>query len=485
MKTFVVALVIALVGCACVAEAASDAATDPQSREQMDQDSNDPQLDELDFSFDGDGDTDEQTESEEIDFGFAMEGPEQSSKPTDTQHEGWFSDAFFAPMRFTLRHEMSNQGKEPNGLVNNRSSFRWELSKFFWNNFFVQVDTKINVFWDNDHRARARDKDALFEGNTKEAYLQYSKGDTSVKVGIQNLIWGDSIGGAITDVVSPRNYSELLFISLEESRIGQFMINVEQFSNLGDFNFFFIPNADFNQYGEKGTEYYVNPFEGIAVFQDDPDNNNDHEFGLRWKTNFVNSDLSLLAASVIDNDYALRNDGFDANNKMLISRLKYRYELAGMSYNFANGNVLYKAEAAYKKDKAFVDSGINLLSKNVLDLSISAQYSMDDNESMSLELVNNHIFDHNDAVVGFEEDNMSLIFTWLQFFLHDDLSITYMAIYSEPYTSVQHSLITEYKWDDNLKFMVDAFYTSADDSRSGLNIYDDQNQLVLKVQYQF
>ena len=66
-----------------------------------------------------------------------------------------------------------------------------------------------------------------------------------------------------------------------------------------------------------------------------------------------------------------------------------------------------------------------------------------------------------------------------------DLSVNYMARYSEPYTSLQHFLLTEYKWDDNLKFMFEAFYTQANDKRSPLNIYDGQNQVVFKVQYQF
>src|SRR5215510_10976674 len=54
--------------------------------------------------------------------------------------------------RVTLAHEGS-YGEH--GVVNNRSWFRVEYSKFFLNNFFVQLDSKVNAYWSSDHRAEA------------------------------------------------------------------------------------------------------------------------------------------------------------------------------------------------------------------------------------------------------------------------------------------------------------------------------------------
>ena len=166
----------------------------------------------------------------EEEFGFEEEGGELSfdnegeielemaSDAAEQEKSSSLFQELSAASRFTLKHEASYNTVKPEKTINNRSSFRWEFSKFFGNYFFFQFDTKLNAFWGNDHRGEAEDKDPLLETSTKEAFLQFSAGDTSVKAGIQILIWGESDGGAVTDVISPRDYSELFFISLEESR---------------------------------------------------------------------------------------------------------------------------------------------------------------------------------------------------------------------------------------------------------------------------
>ncbi len=115
-----------------------------------------------------------------------------------------------------------------------------------------------------DKATEAEDEEVLFETSSKEAFLQASFADTSIKGGVQIMIWGESDGGAIADVISPRDYSELFFISLEESRIGQPMLIIDQFSAIGDWSLFYIHDPEFNEYPEKGTAYYYDPFDGQA-----------------------------------------------------------------------------------------------------------------------------------------------------------------------------------------------------------------------------
>ena len=164
-------------------------------------------------------DSDDEGGFEETDF--AEEGDDAEMAEETQPQKDSFVNQWISPARITVKHESSYRTSEPEQVVNNRSSIRLEYAKSIGTYFFVQLDTKINLYWADDHRAQADDADYLPEGNTKEAFLQSSFGNTSIKAGYQVLIWGESELGAITDIVSPRDSSEFLFIPLEESRIGQ------------------------------------------------------------------------------------------------------------------------------------------------------------------------------------------------------------------------------------------------------------------------
>jgi hypothetical protein len=397
------------------------------------------------------------------------------------------SDPASKAMRFSLGHEGSFRTAGAQDVVNNRSWLRIEYSKFFLDSLFVQIDSKLNGYWKNDHRARAEDKRALFESNTQEAFLQYSAagGQTAIKAGVQRLIWGESEAGAITDEVSPRNFSELFFIPLEESRIGQFMLNVDHFSSSGDWSFFYVPNPKFNKYPKTGTAYYFDPFNGLAVIRDRPSDKKQHEYGTRWKKTFGKSDFSLMAASLIDNDHVLRMDGVSAAGSPLISRLQERFTLTGATFNYTQGDFLLKGEVGLKFPKRFNDAASQVVERNVIDSSLGATYSLGQSNTIGLEIVNSHVRNWNNNIVGVPRNTNSLVLNTNFLFFNDALSVNWLTIYSQPFSSYQSSVRTSYKWNDNTTFSVDAHVLGVPDKSSRLHKYRDQDQIAFRVQYQF
>ncbi len=430
---------------------------------------------------------DESFESEGLDESDLVFEDELSVElsPEDETDTPSLLSTLLEPIRFTLRHEISYKTEDPDGIQSNRTSFRLEYSKFFLNNFYLQFDSKISAFWSNDHRAEAEDEEILFKTGSKEAFLQASFADTSVKAGVQIVIWGESDGGAITDVISPRDYSELFFISLEDSRIGQPMLVLDQFSPIGDWSLFFIPDPEFNKYPEKGTAYYFDPFAGLAEYQDDESDEEPFEYGLRWKKTFGKSDIGIMGASLIDNDYVYRLDGYTDSGKLLLTKKKQRYNMIGVTFNYAKGNFLLKGEIGKKSPKAFNDASFQIVEKDVVDTALGLEYSPGGSYTLSLEAVNSHIVDWNDEIQSVPQDSNSVVVVWSKTFFNEDLSVNWMSSYSEPYISYVHSLGTSYDWNDNLTLYFDAFYPDIKDEENGYWIYRDQKQIVLKIQYQF
>lgn len=384
--------------------------------------------------------------------------------------------AWLGPLRISLKHETSYKFASPKRVVNNRSSVRLEYSKPLTSNLFLRLDTKLNLHWSNDHRAKAKDEDPFRELVTREAYLQSSFGNTSFRLGYQILPWGVSEGGAITDEVSPRNSAEFFFISLEESRVGQPMLAMDHFGDSGQWTAFFVPRPGYNKYPDRGSEYDIPGAFDRNAPNDDWDNAGTYEFGARWKRSFGKSDISLMAARLIDNDYLVRQQ---------------RFHMYGLTANVAIDNLLLRAEVALKQPRAFFarsadSSGLTVVESDQFDSSFGFDYSPGGRAlTYSAEVVWSRLLDWRNHIVGREQDEYSLVGSVSNRFFNDNLTLSWLTIYTKPYTSFQHRFLSSYLIDDNSTVYLEFFYPDEQDERSGTWPYRDQKQLVIRYQYQF
>ena len=391
--------------------------------------------------------------------------------PADSRLAAWLE-----PLRVSLKHEVSYKFASPKRLVNNRSSVRLEYSKALTSNLYFRLDTKLNLHWRNDHRARAKDEDPFRELVTREAYLQSSFGNTSFRLGYQILPWGVSEGGAITDEVSPRNSAEFFFIPLEESRVGQPMLTADHFGDSGQWTAFFVPRPGYNKYPDRGSEYDIPGAFDRNAPDDDWDNAGTWEFGARWKRTFGKSDISLMAARLIDNDYLVRQQ---------------RFRMYGLTANVAIDNLLLRAEVALKQPRAFFarsagSSGLAVVESDQFDSSFGFDYSPGGRAlTYSAEVVWSRLLDWNGDIVGRERDEYSLVGLVSNRFFNDDLTLSWLTIYTRPYASFQHRFLSSYLIDDNSTVYFELFYPDERDERSATWPYRDQKQFVIRYQYQF
>ena len=414
-------------------------------------------------------------------IGQEPDGPVSATEDGEDPTAGTTDDdnplaAWLDPLRISLKHETSYKFASPQRVVNNRSSVRLEYSKPLTSNLYLRLDTKLNLHWSNDHRAEAKDEELFRELVTREAYLQSSFGNTSIRLGYQILPWGVSEGGAITDEVSPRNSAEFFFISLEESRVGQSMLLMDNFGDSGQWTAFFVPRPGYNKYPDRESEYDIPGAFDWSAPDDDWDNAGTYEFGARWKRTFGKSDISLMAARLIDNDYLVRQQ---------------RFRMYGLTANIAIDNLLLRAEVALKQPRAFFarsadSSDLRVVESDQFDSSFGFDYSPGGRAlTYSAEVVWSRLLDWRNHIVGREQDEYSLVGSVSNRFFNDDLTLSWLTIYTKPYTSFQHKFLSSYLIDDNSTVYFELFVPDERDERSGTWPYRDQKQFVVRYQYQF
>lgn len=393
------------------------------------------------------------------------------------------------PMRLGVKYEVAYKFTKPDEIKKDRFSLRLEYSKLLFNKITIQVDTKISTYLNDDHRTRTttfwiddnpKKAEMAFGGKTRDAYLQTSFNKTSIKAGIQTLVWGESDFAAVTDEISPLDYREPLNLNLDELRLGQLALTIDQYSPFGDWSGFFIPDPKLNEYPKKGTGYYYDPFNGSVEYQLDQQKGIFFEYGIRWKKTFGKSDVSLMSASLINNDYASHMVA-----PGLIIQSKMRYSMAGLTFNYAINNFLVKGEVALKSPKPYNDESFQIVKKNALDASLGVDYSPSSTLTLSMEAVNYHIVGWNDKIQGTPKDNYMMLLILSKTLINNNLSLNWVTMYNGPYTNFFNLLTTSYNWNDHITLYFDALIPVTNNINSGLYIYRDQKQVAFKIQYQF
>jgi hypothetical protein len=377
----------------------------------------------------------------------------------------------------------------PEEVRNNRSSLRLEYSKFFLEHFYLRADAKLLAFFPEDHRTRSTTlwindesmrSEVSFAGLAREAYLQATLGSVSLKAGMQVPAWGEFEFVSVTDELSPQDFREPLVISLEALRLGQPMVILDQYSPLGDLTGFVVPYPLFNEHPAAGTGYYYDPFMGgfpVKEWHRDP---LEMEYGMRWKHDFEKTDVSLMAARLLENEQYFRL----ADPETLAKGVQ-PYTLVGGSLDHAFSQVLVKAEAAAKLPRAFTDGNMQKEERNVYDAALGLTYNWDSKTTLTLESEDSYVQDWSPDLQGVSENTYTLVGMLRRTFFNDDLSLTWISMVSGPFISYFHTLAASYLVNDQISISGELLLPMSDDSRSFAYRLRDQKQFAARIRHQF
>ena len=180
----------------------------------------------------------------------AAEEPERRAVP------GWLE-----PLRLRGRvaEELAYRLHDP-GDVSKLRTTGWLDAKYtFSEHASLRVGTRAwydAVFDATDRYPANVERDQKTELDLREAVLAAAAGDLDVRVGRQQIVWGEAIGTFITDVVNPKDFREFILNDYTELRIPIWALDVSwRLAPNVTLEGVWTPDTRFNKIGKRGAEF--------------------------------------------------------------------------------------------------------------------------------------------------------------------------------------------------------------------------------------
>ena len=116
------------------------------------------------------------------------------------------------------------------------------------------------VFDATDRYPANVERDQKTELDLREALLSVSRGDLDVRLGRQQIVWGEAISTFVTDVVNPRDFREFILPEFSELRIPIWVLDFTY--RLGEgltFEGVWTPDTLHNKLPKQGAEFQFAP----------------------------------------------------------------------------------------------------------------------------------------------------------------------------------------------------------------------------------
>lgn len=300
------------------------------------------------------------------------------------------------------------------------------------------------------------------EFELREAFLDTEIGDSFLRLGKQQIVWGQADGLKVLDILNPQSFREFILEDYEDSRIPLWSVNAEIPIHDYTLQLVWIPDTTYHDIPARGSRYAPR-WHAIAppiatdrpVTQHSyakPDNPfKDSDIGLRLSRTLGRWDLSLNYAYHYDDSPVVRRHVTEGGTQ--ISQTYERTHLLGGSYSTAFGNFVLRGEVGYATDRYFstdqtsenhgvhqsdlFSTVIGLDYAGLTDWFISAQYFQD-------QLITNH--------TALLRDRVQRTATLLvrRNFMNERLQAEALVIKNLHQNDGQIQMAVKYEWQDSL-----------------------------------
>ena len=251
--------------------------------------------------------------------------------------------------------------------------------------------------------------DEQFEYLPRETYLDYSHGPFDVRLGRQQIVWGDAVGLFFADVVNAKDLREYILPDFDLIRRPQWAVNLEATRSDGHAQLIWLPVRAFHLLGVSGSEFAfplpLPPNAAVAGLSDPsepPANIASSEIGGRLSYLWRGLDTSVF--------YLYTWDKFPVLFRKIESGFFHfqpeyrRAHLFGGSFSKAVGDVVLKGElvanphAYLPIDDATDPNGV--VNRTTVDYLVGADYTFFGKLETNLQLLQRAVGDYTDHLIN-------------------------------------------------------------------------------------
>lgn len=192
----------------------------------------------------------------------------------------------------------------------------------------------------------------------RELYWDLDLDKTHLRLGKQQVVWGQADGLKLLDLINPQDFREFILEDFDDSRIPTWMVNFEWYLEAGDLQLLWIPDSSMHSLPGPGSTYEITaPFSSISpdVPQrfDPVDRPNrlfkDSDIGLRFSLFKVGWDITLNYFYHYD-DFPVVRITVDSSGLLFTPQYE-RTHTFGASATNAFGDFVLRSEFVVNSDK--------------------------------------------------------------------------------------------------------------------------------------
>lgn len=274
-----------------------------------------------------------------------------------------------------------------------------------------------------DNFPRSARSDQRWEGQLRDTYLDYSSGPFDVRLGKQQIVWGEAVGLFFADFVNAKDLRESVLPDFDLIRIPQWALDAEYSNGSFHAELVYLPVPEFNKLGVKGSEFHVPPPvpTGIPFTTKDP-----LEPGNKLENGEIGGRLSyLLGGWDLSGFYLYTWDKFPVyfrSNDAGVYNFRPGYErlnVLGVTFSKEIRDVVFKGEFVFNKDARlpiFDATDLDgVVKRNLVDYLLGADYTFFEKWETNLQFMERLIFNPTETLADNNEHRFrSSISFWVR-----------------------------------------------------------------------
>jgi hypothetical protein len=334
----------------------------------------------------------------------------------------------------------------------------------------------------------------------RELYLDVPLGNSFLRLGKQQVVWGESDGIKVLDVVNPQSFREFILQSFDDSRIPLWMVNLElPVGREGSIQLLWIPDTTYYELAERGTPYALTSpllvprqppgLDTVVLEPDTPDDPfGDSDAGIRYRSFVAGWDISLNYFYSYA-DFPVPFQRLEQGETGLVGVLDPDYKrnhLVGGSANNAFGDFSVRTELVWNSDRWFTSTDIarrGVEESAEISSIVGLDWQHSSSGLLSAQWFYSRVLDYRSAIERDKTEQMvSLLLR--QTFDNENWEFTALALHSLDYDDSLFQLKLKYWFSSELEVWLGA--DIFDGRETGIfGQFDKTDRILMGLQYGF